>query len=161
MKARVAASVVLAVGIAFGTAGCDLIAPQATETHYDASDGVNGQTGDVKIRNAFLVAGDGNAVNLVATFVTSGSGLETIKIEPNGDPTLTQSFELSAGTTVVGNETRIQINGLTIAPGGLFPVYFVAGTGEGVRLQLPVLDGSLEPYSSYTPTPVPTQPLLG
>ena len=55
MKARVAASIVLALAVAVGTAGCGFIAPQATTKHYDASDGVSGNVGQIDVRNAFIV----------------------------------------------------------------------------------------------------------
>src|ERR1700710_1284550 len=75
VKARVAASVALALAVAFGTAGCGFVAPQATTKHYDASDGVGGTVGQIDVRNAMIItdASDGTVGNLVVTLVNNDS----------------------------------------------------------------------------------------
>lgn len=157
MKARVAASVIIAAGIVLGTAGCNLIAPQATTKHYDASDGVSGSVGDVDIRNAFLVA-DGASVNLVASFVDS-SGDHTITVQPDADASQNQYVTIAGGgadaVTVVGSKKRVQFNGLNVTPGALVPVFFQYGSEEGVTLKLPVLTDAMAEYKSYGPTQTP------
>ena len=47
MKVRIVVAAALAVGISLGTAGCNLIQPQATTNPYDASDGVGINVGDL------------------------------------------------------------------------------------------------------------------
>ena len=91
MKAQVATSVALALAVAFGTAGCGLVAPQATTKHYDASDGVSGSVGTVDVRNAMIVADakDGTVGNLVVTLVNTGAKSQRVAITADGPLVLT------------------------------------------------------------------------
>ncbi|WP_022882540.1 hypothetical protein [Gryllotalpicola ginsengisoli] len=157
MKARVAASVILATGIMLGTAGCNLIAPQeTTKITESTSFGVEGQVGKVDIRNAYLVA-EGESVNLVATLVNSSSKAQTVTVQPDARAADDQTVTIPAGTTaVLGNATRVQWNDLDAAPGSLFPVYFSYGTETGANLKLPVLTSDFQINETVTPTPVQT-----
>ncbi|MCL2795904.1 MAG: hypothetical protein FWD85_11435 [Microbacteriaceae bacterium] len=157
MKARVAASVVLALGVAIGTAGCNLIAPQeTTRINQSTSFGVEGDVGQIHIRNAYLVA-QGDQFRLIATFVNSTDSSQTLTIEPNGSSADTQSLHVDAGApTVIGPDDYLQWNGFNIAKGSLFPVFFTYGSEAGVTLNVPVLTGDFSINSTLTPTPVPT-----
>lgn len=157
MKARVVASVVLAVGVAIGTAGCGFLAPQeTTRITQSTSFGVEGTVGDVHIRNAYLVA-QGDQVALIATFVNKGTSGETMTIQPNASAADTQSLHVGDGDpTIIGPEQTLQWNDLTVAPGSLYPVFFTYGTKTGITLNLPVLTGDFSINSTMTPTPVPT-----
>jgi len=75
-------SVALALVVAFGTAGCGFVAPQATTKHYDASDGVSGSVGSVDVRNAIIVtdAKNGTVGNLVVTLVNTDSKSHRVAI---------------------------------------------------------------------------------
>lgn len=157
MKARVVASVVLAIGVAIGTAGCNLLAPQeTTNINESTSFGVEGNVGQIHIRNAYLVA-QGNQMTLVATFVNQSASGETMSIQPNASASDTQSLHIGQGDpTILGPDQHLQWNDLTASPGSLFPVFFTYGTETGVTLDLPVLTGDFEINSTLTPTPVPT-----
>ena len=89
MKARVAASVALALAVAFGTAGCGFIAPQATTKSYDASDGVSGAVGQIDVRNALIItdAKNGTVGNLVVTLVNNDSKSHSLSIQANDEAT--------------------------------------------------------------------------
>lgn len=158
MKARVVASVVLALGVAIGTAGCNLLAPQeTTRITQSTSFGVEGDVGDIHIRNAYLVA-QGDQVALVATFVNLGTSGQTLSVQPNASADDTKSVHIGEGApTVIGPKQHVQWNDLTVSPGSLFPVFFVYGDKTGVTLQLPVLTGAFSINSTLTPTPVPTR----
>src|SRR6185369_8499035 len=71
----------LAIAVTLGTAGCGFLAPQSTTRHYDASDGVSGNVGDIAVRNALIVTGDGSVGNLVVTLVNNGSVAHRVQIE--------------------------------------------------------------------------------
>lgn len=155
MRARIAASIVLAVAVVLGTAGCNMLAPQATTKQYDASDGVSGNVGQVAVRNAVLISQSGSNGNLVVTFVNSDTRSHRIGIqhEANGKQ-ITQHVTLPAReTTVVGtpDEPLVILDDIDTQPGALFPVFFQYGEQTGVSLLVPVLDGTLPTYKNLTP----------
>jgi len=158
VKARVAASVVLAVGITIGTAGCGFLAPQeTTRITQSTSFGVEGDVGEVHIRNAYLVA-QGDQLALVATFVNVGDSSETLSVQPNASVPDTQSLHVGTGDpTIIGPKKRLQWNDLKAPAGSLFPVFFTYGDKTGVTLNLPVLTSAFKINSTLTPTPVPTE----
>ncbi|GAA4177028.1 hypothetical protein [Gryllotalpicola koreensis] len=157
MKVRVAASVVLAVGVALATAGCGFITPQGTQRiTQSTSFGVEGDVGDVHIRNAYLVSQDGKAT-LIATFVNKGDSGETLTIQPNASASDTKSLDVAEGDpTIIGPKQTLQWDDLTAKPGSLLPVFFTYGDKTGVTMDLPVLTGDFKVNSTLTPTPVPT-----
>lgn len=157
MKVRVAASVVLAVGIAVATAGCGFITPQGTQRiTQSTSFGVEGTVGDVHIRNAYLVA-QGEQMTLIATFVNKGDSGETVTVQPNASVSDTKSLHVAQGDpTVIGPDETLQWNDFKVPPGSLFPVFFTYGDKTGVTMDLPVLTGDFKVNSTLTPTPVPT-----
>lgn len=165
MKARVAASVVLALTVAFGTAGCGLIAPQATTKHYDASDGVSGSVGTIDVRNAIIVtdASGGTVGSLVVTLVNTGSTAQRVAVTAGDKSTEPAYVTVDAGQTKkVGTEPKstsgnVFFSPFSTLPGSLFPVYFQYGDQTGVQLQVPVLDGALPEYRDLVPpTALPT-----
>lgn len=169
MKARVAASVVLALTVAFGTAGCGLIAPQATTKHYDASDGVSGSVGTVDVRNAIIVtdASGGTVGSLVVTLVNTGTTAQKVTVTAGDKSTDPATVTVDAGQTKqIGNDPEstsgnVFFTPFSSIPGSLYPVYFQYGDQTGVQLQVPVLDGGLSEYKGLVPptalpTPTPT-----
>lgn len=160
MKARLAASVVLALAVALGTAGCGLIAPQATLEQYDPSDGVSGETGGVAIRNALLVTEDGRDATLVAALVSTDGESHTVNVQyenAEGKQNLTVTVEPQGALELALGDLESEVlRGIDAAPGSLFPVYFQTGDASGVQLKLPVLDERLDYYSHLVPTPEPT-----
>jgi hypothetical protein len=157
VKVRVAASVVLAVGIALATAGCGFVTPQGTQRiTQSTSFGVEGTVGDIHIRNAYLVA-KGQKVTLVATFVNKGDSAETVTIQPNASTDDTKSLRVGEGDpTIIGPKKTLQWDDFKVPPGSLFPVFFTYGDKTGITMDLPVLTGDFKVNSTLTPTPVPT-----
>ena len=159
MKARVAASVALALAVAFGTAGCGFMAPQATTKHYDASDGVGGTVGQIDVRNAMIItnASDGTVGNLVVTLVNNDTKSHRVAIQAKGESSATvyetvepgEVKELGAHPT--SSKGNVFFTNFDTKPGALFPVYFQYGNATGVDLQVPVLDGGLPEYKSLVP----------
>jgi hypothetical protein len=159
---RIAASVILAVGIALGTAGCNLTAPQTTTKHYDASDGVSGTVGDVDVRNVFIVSDDGTVGNLVFTLVNNGASAHLVTIQTGaGANKMDEQVAIDAGKLKPfggPNQRRVLIQNLNTQPGALYPVYFQYADKTGVRLLAPVLDSSMPEYADYAPTSAPLSP---
>jgi hypothetical protein len=160
VRARIAASVVLAVGIVLGTAGCNLIAPQATLTQYDASDGVSGTVGDIAVRNAILISDNGKTGNLVVTLVNNGTKPHRVEVQHGTSKKVDQYITVEPGQVKeIGsdNQRQVQLHGMDTKAGALYPVYFQYGDQTGVRLLVPVLTNTLSTYLNYTPTPLPSE----
>jgi len=162
VKARIAASVVLAVGVALATAGCNLVAPQATRAIYDPSDGVGATVGDLDIRNAMIISEDGEVGTLVVSLINDTD--ETLSVEVQYD---TSTGRTSDTVDAVPGRTEIRpdstesvlMEGLDTLPGSLFPVYFQYGSEEGAELLVPILRNDLEAYATLTPAPSATPTL--
>jgi hypothetical protein len=157
VKARLAASVVLAAGVVIGTAGCNLMAPQeTTRITQSTSFGVEGNVGDIHVRNAYLVA-KGKKTALIATFVNSGSSGQTVTIQPKASAGDTKSLHVGPGDpTVVGPKKRLQWSDLKAAPGSLVPIFVTYGDKTGETIDVPVLTGDFPVNSTLTPTQRPT-----
>ena len=166
MKARVAASIVLALAVAAGTAGCGFIAPQATTKHYDASDGVSGNVGQIDVRNAFIVTdGVGGKVgNLVVSLVNTDSKSHRVAITSAGSGSAAYVTVEPGQVKKVGaqpdkaSSSNVFLTPFDALPGSNYDVYFQYGDATGVKLQVPVLDGGLPDYKDLVPpTILPAQ----
>jgi len=154
------ATVVVAAGILLGTSGCNLFAPQATTIHYDASDGVSGNLGDLAIRNAVLITDDGENANLVVHVVNKSDTDIDLLVQYEGagdkvDRTITVDANATTEIGIPGGP-NLGIQSLDASAGSLFPVFFQYGDLTGIELLVPVLDGTLKEYSTLVPTPAPT-----
>ena len=158
MKARIIVSVVVAAGILLGTSGCNLLAPQSTTAKYDASDGVSGNVGDLAIRNAMLLSEDGDVANLVVTVVNTGDSAHSLTVQyDGGTEKVNQDVTVDANSSVtLGTPDSPSVTVTAdVTPGSLFPVFFQYGNETGVEVLVPVLDGTLEEYSTLLPTAAP------
>ena len=157
MKARVTASIVLALGLAVGMTGCTLVTPQDTLYIKEAADGVNGSVGKIDIRNAVVIAdSDGQAGNLVATFVNNDDKAHYLAVQLGSQ---THSVSVSAdGIKKIGapDETRVEFDGLNAKPGSLVELYFTYAGVTGVKLQVPVLASTFPGFEDYAPQPQAT-----
>lgn len=165
MRARRAASVVLAAAVLLSTAGCTFFAPQTTLKPIDPSDGVNTQIGDVYIRNVLLLAGESGDVSLLANVVNETDNGVNVTFQYQGKDSdgvsgkVDNSIFANPGkaSSVGGeNDPRIILSGVEAKPGTLFPVFVQYGDKTGKQLLVPVLDGTLKPYNELLPTPEPT-----
>jgi hypothetical protein len=160
VKARLAASAALALGLALGASGCSMLTYQATTEKYDASDGVSVDIGELDLRNVLVVSDDGEDGNLIMTVVNNGDDDVELGVqfgEGGGD---TQTIEIEAGNTVAfGVDTAesedvlepLLLEGIDTPPGGLLSMYFQYGDAEGIEKQVPVLDARLPEYADLAP----------
>jgi len=162
VKTRLVASVVLAGALVLGTSGCTLAAVTGTLVHYQPSDGVAANVGDIKVRNLLGLSDNGEDVALVMTIVNSG----------DTDASVDFQYEDSSGTKstitiVVNAHSSVHIggggdNGVAIlrdagaTVGGLIPIYVQYGEEQGQQVQVPVLDGQTEAYADLLPAPLPS-----
>lgn len=168
MKARIATSVLLAVGVLLGTSACNFFVPQSTTESYTASDGVDAQVGDLAIRNALLITSDGQSANLVVTVVSDATDSETLNIQIDaGSSQMTKTLQVpgkktvrvpgNTATVIAGAGTQeLTFDNLNVVVGSLAPVYFQYGDAEGASVLVPVLNTSMAQYSNLAPTPTPT-----
>lgn len=159
MKVRIVVAAALAVGVALGTAGCNLIQPQATTTPYDASDGVGTNVGDLQLRNLMIISDNGETGNLLMGaanstgvdvelhigFVSGGTVVDGHLEVPSNDKQVT-----SWGS---GSEDRIILGGINTIPGGLLEVAFEAN-GESKTVLVPVLTSAQPEYEGLEPKKV-------
>lgn len=160
MRGRIAASIVLAAAIVLGTAGCNLLAPQATAKYYNGGAGAGGTVGDIDVRNAILVSDDGASANLLVTLVNQDTKSHRVQIQSTTGGDSTNAFVTvePGATRVVGttDDEAVVFNNIDAKPGSLHKVFFQYGTGTGLQLLVPVLTSALPTYSTLTPTPVAT-----
>jgi hypothetical protein len=153
VKARLAASAVLAVGLVLGASGCSMLTYQATTEHYDPSDGVSADVGDLDLRNILVVSEDGEDGNLVMTVVNTGDEDAELGVQvgEGGGQTLIVEVEAGATVSLGGDEEPLLLEGIDTEPGSLVPIFFQYGSSEGIEKLVPVLDGRLPEYADLTP----------
>ena len=161
MRARIAASVVLAAGILLGTSACGFFAPQATSIQYNASDGVSGDVGEIHVRNAMLFSTDGELANLIVSVVNPTDTLKQVLVQyESSTGQVSQDIPVEANTTVTfgtDGAPSVVLENMDSQPGSLFPVFFQYGEETGIELLVPVLTGSQEAYDGLLPTLAPTE----
>jgi len=160
VKARLAASAALALGLALGASGCSMLTYQATTEHYTASDGVSADVGDLELRNVLVVSDDGEDGNLVMTVVNNGDDDVELGVQFGEGGSDTTTIEIEAGSTVALGVDDVEgidvlepvlLEGIDAEVGGLLPMYFQYGDAEGVEKQVPVLDSRLSEYADLAP----------
>jgi hypothetical protein len=151
LKARLAASIVLTLGLAVGVSGCTLITPQDTVGMKKSSAGVDGKVGQIDIQDAVIISNNGTLGNVVTTFVNNGDSAQTVQVQQGST---TASVKVSAGgVTRIGGQGdhRVQLKNLNAQPGSLTDVYFSYAGQTGVKIQVPVLESSYPGFSGYAP----------
>jgi hypothetical protein len=135
-----------------------MLAPQSTTLEYSASDGMNvpSSSGPVDVRNAMIVANeDGSEGNFVAALVNAGEDAQVLNLEVGeGDSAIPLTVRVPAGTTKSlgdGDTEPLLIEDLDAMPGSTVSIYFQSGDGDGVRVDIPVLDGELEYLAPLVP----------
>lgn len=153
MKLRIVASIAVGAALTLGATGCSMISPQATTIDFSASDGVNiPPSGPLDVRNAMVIADEsGTAGNFLAAIVNPTDEDHTL-IFGFGETTTTLKVPArdSISLGVDGNKP-ILLEDIDTMPGGTLPMSFQSGDAEGVRIDVPVLDGTLPYYTEYVP----------
>lgn len=127
---------------------------QATTEHYDASDGVSANVGDLDLRNVLVVSEDGVDGNLVMTVVNTGDEDATLGVQFGEGGGEVVDVEVEAGQTLVlgsDEEDPVLLEGIDAEVGGLLPLYFQYGDVEGIEKMVPVLDARLPEYADLAP----------
>ena len=163
MKVRIAASIALAALVVTGTSACNFLAPAATLTQYDSSDGVNATVADLKVRNAIVLNARDNSVgSLLVSLVNGGDSDMHVTIQyadADGNRVDTMAMLAPGESAEFGSsdQNRILLENIDAQPGSLLPVFFTYGSETGVELLVPVLDGTLSQYSDLVPSSAPQE----
>lgn len=157
MKFRAGAAVAIAAAIALGVAAC---APISTMKHYDPSDGVSANVGQVKVLNALIITTSGSNGNLLFSGYNNSDELVqlTVQYTVGGVKQSKTATLLPDSTSNFGytKKTEFILPGIDTRAGSLLPIYFQYGTETGQQVDVPVLDGSLPQYAGLVPTSTPT-----
>ncbi|MGF3056872.1 DNA modification methylase [Microbacterium sp. YY-01] len=160
MKSRLVASIALSALVLTGATGCTFITNQATTMQYSAGDGVNvSGDGPVAVRNAFFVVNDdGTVANFIGALVNSTDEQQTLTIDIDGVGKVTIDVAAGESLSLGANDEPLRVEGFTVPAGANATVYFQSGDAEGVRTQVPVLDGTLPYYSDLVPGELAPEP---
>lgn len=147
MKSRLIASLAIGALVVFGTSGCAMFSTQATTIPYSPADGVNvPNNGPLDVRNVVIIADEeGSDGNLIAAIVNTTDEPQTLSIE-YGDGS-SESIRVKANQVLsLGSEDTkpLLLEDIDTMPGATLTMYFQSGDAEGVSVEVPVLDGSLE-----------------
>lgn len=136
--------------------GCGAINEQATTKSYSASDGIVANVGPIGLRNVMVVAeNEDSAGRLLGTVVNSSDSPVQLSLTGSGSTaTVTVPADGHIRFEDEANKTTVDRPGA--APGALANVT-VRVNNESADVRVPVLDGTLPEYSSYVPTPAPTE----
>jgi hypothetical protein len=169
VKMRVAASIAVTAMATLALAGCQFVTPQQTARSYTPSDGVNGDAGDIQVRNAFVIDGTGDTASVIGVLANTSQAQTSVTLQwtGTGGPQ-TRSLQVPAGgllsmstdptkvdASVPGDSSAVVLDGVDATPGSLLRVTFSTSDGSA-NLQLPVLTGSFPDYATLVPTPTPT-----
>lgn len=153
MRARIAASIVLVVGVMLSASACGFVTPVATGEDYAPSDGVSVTVGNVKVLNALILSEDGDEGNLVASIVNNGSERVSVAFQFESDSgKVTTTVSVGAKSTKsIGTDSTFLLEGMNTQPGALLPVFVQHGDETGKQALVPVLDGSQSEYRNLLP----------
>jgi hypothetical protein len=163
VRRRIAATAVLAVGLALGTAGCTFLAPTATLIKYNPSDGISANVGAIQLRNVFVIAPKGTDANLVGVMINTSKDPHEVELEytthVSGKSVVTETVvDMAAGEVIsFGNPgvKQLVFRKANVPAGALLKVFVQYGSVSGKNLQLPVLTGTQSYYKGLAPSPLP------
>jgi hypothetical protein len=161
VKIRAVLAIALALAVATGTAGCNLIQPQATTKQYDASDGVGVNLGDLDLNNLILLSDNGGeSGNLVVGAINTSGAPITLNISYTSNGSLaTVVAVIPTSERVIGyggkDQPQIVLRDFDVAAGGTLTLTLQAGDGDTRVTIVPVLNTDLPEYRGLTPSPIP------
>lgn len=152
-------AIALSLGLIIGVGACS---PAHTLDIFDPSDGVGAVLdGEVKATNLLILttaAGEpgtlvGSLSNVTGNEISVNIAVEnanpiTVDLEAFNTAYLTPKGPEDKGRTVV---VDAQLNSVSAEPGATIPVTITTAAGGSTEIQVPVLNGEIEPYSEYLP----------
>lgn len=161
MKIRAILVLAIALAVTTGTAGCNLIQPQATTKNYEASDGVSANLGALDLRNMILISENaGESANLVLGAINTSGSTITLNISyTSGGRLASVTVAIPTSEQVTGygadGQPQIVLDNIDVAAGGTLSLTLQAGDSDTKIAIVPVLSTGLPEYQGLTPSPVP------
>ncbi|TJY67236.1 hypothetical protein E4J89_16165 [Arthrobacter sp. CAU 1506] len=136
--------------------GCGAINEQATTKSYSASDGIVANVGPIGLRNVMVVAENADSAGrILGTVVNSSDSPVQLSMTGSGS-TATVTVPADGQINFEDEKNKTTVDRPGAAPGALANVT-VRVNNESAEVKIPVLDGTLPEYSSFLPTPAPTE----
>lgn len=152
---RAAAAGVIALAV-LGVSSCSAVNEQATVREYSPSDGIVENVGEVEMRNILVVSnGGGDEGRLLGTVVNASPEAVDFSLALGGT---TLSWTIASGDKIIFEDTpapEVTVPNVDTLPGTGLRADASNGA-ETVELAVPVVDGTIEPYGQYLPTPSAT-----
>lgn len=147
---------VLGLTAALVLTGCSATNPIQTLGQYDASDGLGAEVGDVQLLNMLVVAeAEGSAGVLSGALSNRSSDDQDVTLTvAGGEPV---DLDVAAGSSVLLGATdaptgytseQVGVDAVDAPPGGLTTLTVTTSRGGTVKIQVPVLDGTLPEYAA-------------
>lgn len=156
---RALAASALALASLTAATGCTYTNAQQTAASYAPGAAAAVSLGTVHVAGLFVATDGEGPASLVARIVNSGDDPVSVQIAGTGDSSsLSGTFDVEPATTYeVGpaGEQTVTASSFSTPPGQVVTMRVTAGS-DSQELAVPVLDGTLEQYAQYVPTPTPT-----
>ncbi len=142
------AAVALAATVLLGTSACSMTHDVASLQMYTPSEGVDGDTSSVALRN-FIVLSNGTISELIGSAINTTQKTVNFSLSyQSATGNQTANYSLKAGEKLdIGYNGQA---GIAVAEGGKPGEVTVVGAAEGsdsIKLNVPVLDGTLPQYT--------------
>jgi hypothetical protein len=151
-------SLIAALGLGvLSVTGCSYVNPQTTKVPYSASDGVRTDLGGLELRNLIIVSSgvDKPGRVLGAVFNTSNQDA-TLRITGSGGSQTEVMVKANERYYLTKDANASILSSVNAIPGALETVKLSESGGAGSKtgeVKVPVLDGTLQEYRQYVPTP--------
>jgi len=146
---------------ALALTACSTINPITTSKEYQASDGVSVDLGDSAKGINMLVMTTAVEAPAVLTGSIHNSGNDELLVQITIDGVVATDVTVAPDATVqlgTGAEQTLVQGTSPSAPGGLAPVVFSTAEVGAVAVEVPVVDGTLNPYQDVVDT-IPPLPV--
>lgn len=159
LHARRFGAIVLSAGLITGLGACS---PIQTHIPYDPSDGVQVElSNSVKATNLLvLTRAEGEAGTLVGSLTNLTESAAEVTVQVGAADPIEVSLEAGVTAYLTPKLTEYEagmifvearVSAVDSAPGSTIPVTITTPADGTTNIQVPVLDGTLEPYADYLP----------
>lgn len=162
IPARLATALLLLLGLVLTATACGMYVQ--TNRPYTPADGVNVDTGTVRVRNLMILAkGDGTGFlssSLTSTMKDTLTGVSGNPIKPDGSlgpkftATMPAPVPLTNGVLVVlTNQPLITVTSPDLAPGLTAKMVLQFSQAGPLTINVPVVDANQPDYATISPSP--------
>lgn len=162
VNVRALAATAVAASLLLGTTGCGIFVESATLKPYAASDGVNIDVGELKLRNVLVITDESGDGSLIGTIVNDADMAQSVNVELRNNDGSNGILPAFPGNTILGvkDSTAVLFVGAGLEAGQYIDVYVQYGSYDGVLATVPVLDGTDPIYAPFTPAALAPTPIV-